>query len=122
MPEPLLEMTGISKSFGGTPVLQNVDFTAWAGEVHALVGENGAGKSTLMKVLSGACAPDAGHIMLDGEAFIPASPLHARRCGIEIEPDENRNGQDQGGKNAAHQVLPRGCSRAMPPILFVTES
>jgi hypothetical protein len=40
MPEPLLEMTGISKSFGGTPVLQNVDFNAWPGEVHALLGEN----------------------------------------------------------------------------------
>src|SRR5258708_40146081 len=64
MPEPLLEMTGISKSFGGTPVLQNVDFTAWPGEVHALVGEKGAGKSTLMKILNCVYQHDSGSILI----------------------------------------------------------
>src|SRR5437879_10605777 len=49
----LLEMRGISKSFGPVKALNDVNFTVRQGEIHALVGENGAGKSTLMKVLSG---------------------------------------------------------------------
>jgi len=47
-------------------------------------GENGAGKSTLMKVLSGACRPDAGQILLDGKPLAPANPLQARRSGIAM--------------------------------------
>ncbi|TAJ28918.1 multiple monosaccharide ABC transporter ATP-binding protein [Bosea sp. (in: a-proteobacteria)] len=50
---PILEMRGISKSFGPVKALTDVTFTVEPGEIHALVGENGAGKSTLMKVLSG---------------------------------------------------------------------
>jgi ribose transport system ATP-binding protein len=55
-------MKGISKHFGGVQALDNVDFEARAGEVHALMGENGAGKSTLIKVLSGAYTKDAGEV------------------------------------------------------------
>src|SRR5579859_2431141 len=45
-PEPIVELQGISKQFGGVQALRGVDFRLFAGEVHALVGENGAGKST----------------------------------------------------------------------------
>jgi len=84
MPDPLLEMTGISKSFGGTPVLQNVDFTAWPGEVHALVGENGAGKSTLMKILNGVYPRDAGSIRIAGQEAHLRSPHDAHVAGISM--------------------------------------
>ena len=62
----MLSVTGISKSFPGVKSLQDVDFSASAGEIHALVGENGAGKSTLIKIISGAYVPDEGEIELDG--------------------------------------------------------
>ena len=70
---PLLTMEGITKTFGGVPVLDDVSLALAAGEVHALLGENGAGKSTLMNVLAGIYAADAGEIRL-GRA-----PVHIRR-------------------------------------------
>jgi ribose transport system ATP-binding protein len=79
-----LRMTGISKSFGMTRALADVDLEVRAGEVHALVGENGAGKSTLMKVLSGAIRADAGAMVLDGRPYAPRGPLDARAAGVAI--------------------------------------
>jgi putative multiple sugar transport system ATP-binding protein len=66
---PILEMRGISKSFGAVRALSDVSFTVKEGEIHALVGENGAGKSTLMKVLSGVYPHGSyeGSILFDGE-------------------------------------------------------
>ena len=55
----LVELKGITRSFGGVRALKAVDFDVGAGEVHALLGENGAGKSTLMRVLAGEIARDA---------------------------------------------------------------
>lgn len=75
-------MRGVSRRFGATVALDNVDLTVQPGEVHALVGENGAGKSTLMKILSGAISADAGSIELDGKPFLPRSPIEGRRAGI----------------------------------------
>jgi len=79
-----LRVIGVSKSFGATRALRNVNLEIAAGEVHALIGENGAGKSTLMKILSGACRPDEGRIELEGQPFVPDHPLHARQCGISM--------------------------------------
>jgi ABC-type sugar transport system ATPase subunit len=78
----LLIMRGIRKSFDGTQALRGVDFSAVAGEVHAISGENGAGKSTLVKLLSGALVRDAGEILLDGHPAELGSPVRARRLGI----------------------------------------
>jgi ribose transport system ATP-binding protein len=83
-PRPLLRMERISKHFGATCALDEVDFDLQKGEVHALIGENGAGKSTLIKILSGAIRPDRGTIWLDGHRFTPASPLESRRAGISV--------------------------------------
>ena len=59
---PVLALQGIKKSFDGVCVLNNVDFSLRAGEVHCLVGENGAGKSTLVKIIAGAYSKDEGQI------------------------------------------------------------
>ncbi|MCS7304142.1 MAG: sugar ABC transporter ATP-binding protein [Thermoguttaceae bacterium] len=79
-----LQMQDVHKRFGATWALRGVNLSVQPGEVHALVGENGAGKSTLMKVLSGAVLPDRGQIWLDGQPFVPGSPLHARQSGIAM--------------------------------------
>ncbi|WP_460449638.1 sugar ABC transporter ATP-binding protein [Alsobacter sp. SYSU BS001988] len=60
--EPILELVGISKAFGGVQALRDVDLALAPGEIHGLVGENGAGKSTLMKIIAGA-HPDFGGVM-----------------------------------------------------------
>ena len=63
---PLLELRGISKSYGGVQAVADVSFEIAAGTVHALVGENGAGKSTLVKTLTGVVQPDEGELLIDG--------------------------------------------------------
>jgi ribose transport system ATP-binding protein len=81
---PLVEMTGIDKSFPGVRALSQARFELLPGEVHALMGENGAGKSTLMKVLSGVYARDAGEVRLDGVPVEITSPRQAQDAGISI--------------------------------------
>ncbi len=68
LPAPLLELRGISKQFPGVKALDGVDLVLRPGRVTALVGENGAGKSTLVKILTGIEHPDAGEILIGGQA------------------------------------------------------
>ena len=82
MAAPLLELAGVAKSFGGVRALKGVSFDLRAGEVHALVGENGAGKSTLIRTITGAIAPDAGTIAIDGVARDRLDPATARALGV----------------------------------------
>ncbi|MBQ6373846.1 MAG: sugar ABC transporter ATP-binding protein [Clostridia bacterium] len=80
----LLEMTGITKSFGTNVVLSGVDMSIDRGEVVAILGENGAGKSTLIKILGGIYKADAGEIRIDGEVkSIPTARVAADH-GIQI--------------------------------------
>jgi simple sugar transport system ATP-binding protein len=81
--EPLLEARGVFRRFGHVQALRGASFTAYPGEVVALVGDNGAGKSTLVKALSGALRPDDGQILLDGRPVHFAGPVDAQRLGIE---------------------------------------
>jgi len=83
-----LVMEGVSKHFAGVQALSNVGLTARAGEVLALMGENGAGKSTLLKILSGAYAPEAGRIQIDGKPVTIASPADAHRLGVRVVAQE----------------------------------
>ncbi|NWG15811.1 MAG: sugar ABC transporter ATP-binding protein [Chloroflexi bacterium] len=82
MRTPLLEVTGVNKSFPGTHALKDVSFELLPGEIHALMGENGAGKSTLMHLLSGVYAPDSGEIRIDGHPVMLRSPRQAQAHGI----------------------------------------
>ena len=79
---PLLEVTGLGRAYAGVAALADIDFSATAGEVHAVVGANGAGKSTLMGILAGAIRPDAGEIRIDGERLTAIGPSLAQQAGI----------------------------------------
>jgi D-xylose transport system ATP-binding protein len=82
--QPLLELRGVSKSFGSVQALTDVDFDVLQGEVMALVGDNGAGKSTLIKCIAGIHPMDEGTIVFDGEPISVHGPKDAARLGIEI--------------------------------------
>ncbi len=80
---PVLQLRGITKSFGAVRALGGVDFEVYAGEVVALVGDNGAGKSTLVKTIAGVGPADDGEIFVSGTAVKITSPQTANRLGIE---------------------------------------
>jgi D-xylose transport system ATP-binding protein len=81
---PLLELRGISKSFGVVQALRDVDLEVRRGEVMALVGDNGAGKSTLIKTIAGIHGADEGEILFEGEHVHISGPKDAARLGIEV--------------------------------------
>lgn len=81
---PLLELKGVSKSFGAVQALYQVDFGARAGEVMALVGDNGAGKSTLIKGIAGIYSLDEGQVFFDGKPVSINNPRDAAQLGIEV--------------------------------------
>ncbi len=87
-PEPIVELIGIAKQFGGVQALRGVDFRLFPGEVHALVGENGAGKSTLVKILAGIYRPDSGTVKVGGEVVELRSPTQAQALGIAVVQQE----------------------------------
>jgi ribose transport system ATP-binding protein len=85
---PLLQLSAITKAFGGVTALREVNFPLAAGEIHGLVGENGAGKSTLMKIIAGVHAEYGGEMRLDGRVVRFASPRDARDVGIGMVHQE----------------------------------
>ena len=94
MPDVILSMKDIDKSFPGVRALNHCNFELRAGEVHALVGENGAGKSTLMKILAGVCSRDGGTIVFDGKEIHVRNTVEAQHLGINIVHQEINLMQD----------------------------
>ena len=82
MAEPVLELAGVSKSFGALKATDDVSLTLVPGEIHALIGPNGAGKSTLMALVSGRHAPDSGHIAFRGRDVSGLSVAQRARLGL----------------------------------------
>ena len=84
----VLECRGLTKRFGSVTALDGVDFTLRRGEVRALLGKNGAGKSTLVNLVSGSLQPDAGDLVLAGEAVQWSNPREAQAGGIAVVHQE----------------------------------
>jgi ribose transport system ATP-binding protein len=85
---PLLQLSNVSKSFGGIAALKDVDFTLQAGEIHGLVGENGAGKSTTMKIIAGVYSDFDGEMSIDGKRVHFRSARDALAAGIGMVHQE----------------------------------
>ncbi|HEY2770944.1 MAG TPA: ATP-binding cassette domain-containing protein, partial [Solirubrobacteraceae bacterium] len=79
---PLLELKGLSESFGPVRALTSVDLTILPGKVTALVGDNGAGKSVTIKTISGLWSPDGGQILWEGQPVHIHGPRAAEALGI----------------------------------------
>ena len=84
MPESVLVIHNVTKTYPGVIALNDVSMEFEAGEVHALVGENGAGKSTIIKCISGAVRPDSGSIRFEGQELTAMGPDGLRKMGIEV--------------------------------------
>jgi general nucleoside transport system ATP-binding protein len=81
---PLIEMRGISKSFGGVRANEDVELVLGAGEILGLLGENGAGKTTLMRILAGLDAPDEGEVEVGGSPVTAFTPRALRDRGVAM--------------------------------------
>ena len=82
MADPILDVRGVSKSFGAVTACRDIDLHVRPGEIHALIGPNGAGKSTLIKQVAGGLAPDSGRVFFDGQD-VTGLPTAARaRLGM----------------------------------------
>jgi D-xylose transport system ATP-binding protein len=82
--EPIMQLSGVNKSFGPVHVLHDVDLSIRPGEVTALVGDNGAGKTTLVKCIAGIHAIDSGEMRFDGRPVHLGGPRDAAALGIEV--------------------------------------
>ena len=79
---PVLELRNVTRTFTGVRALSDASISAYAGEVHCLLGDNGAGKSTLIKVMSGLFRPTSGEMLVHGAAVSFRSPRDAKALGI----------------------------------------
>lgn len=82
----MIELKGVSKSYGGTVVLHEIDLTIEAGSTTALIGPSGCGKSTLLRLIIGLVRPDTGSVSIAGEELTPATVLEVRhKLGYVIQ-------------------------------------
>ncbi len=84
MPDTVLHLDGVVKTFPGVRALDEASLEIRPGEVHGLVGENGAGKSTIIKVLAGVYQPDAGRLSIGGQEIHPITPDGVHAAGVRF--------------------------------------
>ena len=82
MSHPVLQVSGVSKRFGGLQALSDVGITIQAGQVYGLIGPNGAGKTTFFNVLTGLYTPDSGSFELGGQTYKPTAVHEVAKAGI----------------------------------------
>ena len=82
MPEPILRLQSVSKTFGAVAANVDVSFDVAEGEILGLIGPNGAGKSSLFNSISGEVTPDRGEILLGGQRISGLGPVACTRLGI----------------------------------------
>ncbi|MBS4010145.1 MAG: ABC transporter ATP-binding protein [Roseovarius sp.] len=82
MTDPILAISGLTKSFGALTASRDITLDLRPGEIHALIGPNGAGKSTLIAQIAGALRPDAGHILFDGQDVTALDTAARARLGM----------------------------------------
>ena len=82
MAQPLLELRGVSKSFGGLKCIDGLDLHVDKNEIVSVIGPNGAGKTTLFNLITGIYAPDNGDILLDGNSLVGLSPHKITQRGV----------------------------------------
>jgi ABC-type branched-subunit amino acid transport system ATPase component len=80
--QPLLELRGVSKSFGGLRAISELDLRVDEGEIVSVIGPNGAGKTTLFNLITGVYAPDEGDILLGGETLVGLDPHQITNRGV----------------------------------------
>ena len=108
--QPILEARNVTKAYGHVQALGGANFSAYPGEVTALVGDNGAGKSTLTKIIAGVARPDTGELLFEGEPVHVSSPSDAQQLGIETVYQDLALAPDLDG--AANIYLGREIFRA----------
>lgn len=79
---PLLQVSGVSKRFGGLQALDNVGLNIQAGQIYGLIGPNGAGKTTFFNTITGLYTPDSGEFILDGKPYTPSTVHAVVQAGI----------------------------------------
>lgn len=82
MPEAILELKGLTKSFGGLLAVTDLSFTAEKGAIIGLIGPNGAGKTTVFNLVAGFLPPSAGEVLLEGKNLVGLKPHAITRKGV----------------------------------------
>src|ERR1700685_650206 len=113
---PLLEMAGVSKSFGKVVVADSLSLRVGGGDMIGIVGPNGAGKTTLFSLISGDLAPDSGEIRIGGAAVTRQGTAARGRTGVGGPPATSGPPGSWGGPGWPPRRTARpsgsGCSSA----------
>ncbi len=86
----LLEIEGLTSSYGGLPAIRDISLSVEAGEIVAVIGSNGAGKSTLLKTIAGMMRADAGEVRFGGQSMTKLRLHEVTHAGVALVPEGRR--------------------------------